>query len=355
MKQRYRFHELGSLRTWLLLLISMAGTAAFCMLGVVQYRLQVNWGIIDEKLCESLPRIVLLCALLGLILFGFLDYIMIVRPIRRVEELIDSYIQLAVEADDRVLLENMDQLSVHTVFSRLVDREKLTVRMNKSLEREHLSSELHALQARINPHFLYNTLDCIRGLALLHDAWEIADLTESLARLFRGMVLPEGKLLSLRREVENISDYVKIQKFRFNNNFEYICDIDESLLDRYRILNMTLQPIVENAIMHGLEQRVGMGTVRVSATVSERRLIIAVEDNGVGIPPEKVKALNNSFNMGLKFYTSGDNRRNNGIGLATINRRLKLKFGDKYGLHISSTPGVQTMTEVVLPLIGKND
>ncbi len=355
MTQKHRLHELGSLRVGLLLLLGMVGITLFCIMGIMEYRYQLMHGIINESMAESLPGMILLCAVLGIIIFGVINYFLIIRPIQKVEDLVDSYIQLATEADDRILLENADQLTIRIAFSRLVNREKLTVRVNKSLEREHLSNELHALQARINPHFLYNTLDCIRGLALLRDAWEIADLTEALAHLFRSMVLPEGKLLKLRQEVENIRDYVKIQKFRFNDNFEYICDINETLLDRYRILNMTLQPIVENAIMHGLEQKVGMGTVRVSATVSERRLLVMVEDNGVGISAEKVKALNNSFTMGVKFYSSGGNRRNNGIGLATINRRIKLKFGDKYGLHVASTPGVQTITEVVLPLIGNND
>lgn len=351
-KRNYRYAELGSRRIILALLLNVLVIAFFCMLGFIISRNQIERGILDAD--DGVVRVVVLCLLLGLLLLSVMDYFLLVKPVIRMEELLDEYIRLADDAGNRLIIDQAQRLTVRRAFAQLIYQERWNIQKNKALEREQLSSELHALQARINPHFLYNTLDCIRGLALYHEMDEIAELTESFSRLFRSMVLPEGKLLPLRKEIENISDYVRIQKFRFNNNFEYICEISDEILDKYRILNMTLQPIVENAVMHGLEQKVGMGYVRIRASITERRLIIDVTDNGVGISELKVRELNESFNMGLKFYTAGNNGHNSGIGLATINRRIKLQFGDQYGLHIYSTRGVQTTAQAVLPLIVNN-
>jgi two-component system sensor histidine kinase YesM len=211
------------------------------------------------------------------------------------------------------------------------------------------NTELSSLINQINPHFLYNTLDSIRGFAILHDMNELADIIESLSSLFRSVVTSSKERIKLAEELKNVNSYMSIQQFRFNNRFHFVQNIeDKSLLD-YNLLNLTLQPIVENAIYHGLEGKVGKGEIIVSVYSTEKRLIIMVSDNGVGIEPEKVNELNDAF---LDSKISIVHQSNSsGIALNNINKRIKLCFGQDYGLKILSTVGIGTDVEIILPLI----
>lgn len=351
MKTSVAWRELGSRRVIAIICLNLAAPFLAFLLGNIVVSFQLANHIISEAVTAYRNRIDILCMLLFALITGAVDHFMLVRPLREMEAQLHEYTDVAREAGDQIILDSLPRICIRSAFSQLVSRQKRIVSKNREIEQRQLSSELHALQSRINPHFLYNTLDSIRGLAYYHGIDEIAELTEALSQLFRNMISREGKMLTLRQELANIEDYIRIQRFRFNNNFSYRCEIDEDLLDRYRILNMTLQPIIENAIMHGLEKRIGMGEVVVRAYVTERRLVIRVSDNGAGIPEDKLRELNESFHVGASESSLNADPRHSGIGLTAINRRLKLQFGDKYGLHLSSTPLIDTTTELVLPLI----
>lgn len=350
MRYAHRWRELGSNRLLLVLAVNFLLALAAFLLGIYVLNVQAARRMV-EITDAYVTRVILLCFCLYALVCGVIDYFTIIKPINELEEQLEQYKEIAAEAGNRVVLDRLDHLTVRSAFAYLNQQQQAVVRRNRSMEVRQMTTELHALQSQINPHFLYNALDSIRGLAYYHGIDEIAELTEALSRLFRNMISREGKMLTLRQEIENINNYVKIQLFRFSHNFTYSCDIQPAILDRYKILNMTLQPIVENAIMHGLERQIGMGSVRISGYVTERRMILSVTDNGAGISAEKVAELNQGFNMGANISAGGDSRHHAGIGLMTINRRIKLQFGDNYGLSIASTPGVNTTVEIVLPLI----
>jgi len=268
-------------------------------------------------------RSILLVLLLTVVILGIINYFYIIVPFFILEKAFLEMEQIQKENDTQI----------------------------KLAESRTQTTELYALQTQISPHFLYNTLDSIRGLALIHNVKEISTMTEALSRLFRSMIAKEGQMLSLREEFENINHYLTIQDFRFNQRFDYENVISEQFLNQYQIPNMTLQPIVENAIMHGLEKKLGRGKITITGYATEKRLVLKVTDNGVGIEKDKLDYLNEK----LRNYHSPIQREamryHLGIALLNINKQIKLKFGEQYGIYISSTQNIYTATELVLPAI----
>lgn len=311
---------------------------------------------IDRRLLQTVSggyhfKIAVLTLLLVSILLGILDYFYILSPFIHLEETVEEYGKLTGIDRDKSYDRRFVKSSLEQNFIDMVNIQKEIHRQARKVENQIQTTELYALQTQINPHFLYNTLDSIRGLALIHGVDEIATMTESLSRLFRSMIAKEGKMLSLREELANVNYYVTIQSFRFNNRFEYVCKVPEPMLDQYQIPNMTLQPLVENAIMHGLEKKVGKGRITIEAYATASRLVFAITDDGIGIQEEKLNYLNDCLLNYQKPVQRENTRYHVGIALLNINKQIKLKFGELYGLYISSTPGVYTSVELVLPAL----
>ena len=205
------------------------------------------------------------------------------------------------------------------------------------------------LQNQINPHFLYNTLENIRARAILDDNEVIADMTEALSRFFRYNISKRADIVKLSEELDNIRTYMHIQMYRFSNKFDFLVYIhdDEDIMDTM-IPKMTLQPIVENAIFHGMEKKIGKGRIEIHVESDTDKVFVLVEDNGVGMSPEQLEKL--TARLSEKEEDSTDSRRRgDGIAMRNINNRLKLLFGEDYGLTISSTEGVGTEVGLVLP------
>lgn len=290
-------------------------------------------------------REVALCILFAFIINSFIVYKTIIKPLWGMEDLILYYAKNVLRNSE------FEDLRIESALAYLLSQQGMIHERNKIEEKQRKKAELYALQSQINPHFLYNALDSIRGYALLHDMDEISEITEALSRVFRNMISDKHEMLSLRHEMDNISNYMKIQQFRFNNKFKYICDIPEEMLDKYMIPRMVLQPLVENAIMHGLEKKVDGGWVKITAYLTEKRFVIQVIDNGVGMNEERLEMLNQSMKNQPLGESMSENAQHAGIALININRRLKLVYGGIYGIVLSSTPGIRTTTEVVLPLV----
>ena len=155
-------------------------------------------------------------------------------------------------------------------------------------------TELTALQSQINPHFLYNTLECIRGQALLDDNIEIAKMVEALSSFFRYSISKKGNLVTLRDELANIENYMLIQRYRFNNRFsmEIIIDEEDEAAYDFLVPRLIIQPVIENAIFHGLEERMEDGIVSIEVIVTDLDMIITISDNGKGIDCEELEELN---------------------------------------------------------------
>lgn len=221
-------------------------------------------------------------------------------------------------------------------------------------------AELQALQAQINPHFLYNTLDTINFLAIKHQIPDISAIAVAFGDLMRVSVKKDVNMISLREEINYVCNYMTIQKMRFKDKLDIEYRIDEDIYE-YRIPKLILQPLVENALVHGIEKKIGKGNIIVSGFREGDNLILSVYDDGVGLDEEHVNRMLasnleeylllkdnilNANSSGVCYTKNGS-----GIGLRNVDMRIKLMFGSKYGLNIKSVIGRGTTVNVILPFI----
>lgn len=211
--------------------------------------------------------------------------------------------------------------------------------------------ELYTLQSQINPHFLYNTLDSIRSKALLDGNGEIASMTEVLSKFFRYCISREEGLVQIREEMNHIMDYYYIQKYRFEDRFDMEVEIENEDIYDFFIPKMTLQPLVENAMVHGLEKvnRKGMLTIRMYAT--EKRVTIIISDNGVGMDIAQLDDMNRRMEQMLLVGSRKGKGSHNSIAVTNVNARIKITFGEEYGIRYRSMAGEGTDAVVSIPRI----
>jgi two-component system sensor histidine kinase YesM len=211
------------------------------------------------------------------------------------------------------------------------------------------NAELRALQSQINPHFLYNTLECIRSIALVEGIPSIATISESMAGIFRYSI-SGGLLSTVEREVECARSYIEIISIRFGGRIAFSFHIDPEVLNE-PMVKITLQPIVENAVQHGLSEVEEGGVVDVSGYIQDDFIIFTVSDNGAGMDAQIVERLNESFiqreNKGMLMP---DESNHTSIGLANINSRIRAYYGEPYGIHVESSPGNGTAVTLRMPM-----
>ena len=200
-------------------------------------------------------------------------------------------------------------------------------------------TELKALQAQINPHFLYNTLDSIAWMCEQGRSTDAVNMVHALARLFRISISRGHELIPIARELEHAEHYLEIQTCRYKNQFTYAFHVDPACLDYY-CNKITLQPIIENAILHGLDLLVDEGHIDVQVCQEGEDILICVQDNGVGMSPEQVSAI-----------LEQDTQDRTGIGIKNVNDRLQIYFGKGYGLRIVSELDMGTRVEIRMPKI----
>lgn len=237
---------------------------------------------------------------------------------------------------------------VQNRFQELLDTREL-INVSKK------QAEYLALQNQINPHFLYNTLEGIRSEALIAGVDSIAEMTEALATFFRYTISRVEHLVTLEDELANIENYYYIQQFRFGDkltlSIQYdLADMEETEILQCRLPKLTLQPIVENSIYHGIERKIGKGslTIRISATVN--RLMIRISDDGLGMEADVLSGLNERLKSLSLDDVNPRTDQKGGIAVLNVNNRIKLLFGEEYGIYIYSQPGAGTDVEVTLPL-----
>ncbi|MGB5824502.1 MAG: histidine kinase [Proteocatella sp.] len=214
-----------------------------------------------------------------------------------------------------------------------------------------------ALQNQINPHFLYNTLEGIRSEAVVAGMDDIADMTEALATFFRYTISNVENLVTLEDELKNIENYYFIQQFRFgeriNMDMEYDCESKEAIKGLH-LPKLILQPIVENAIFHGIERKLGRGQIRIKLQHTASRLIITISDNGAGIEESRLKIINEKLSTCSLENENTEKTQKGGIAMTNVNNRIKLLFGEEYGIYIYSTLNAGTDVEITLPKILQN-
>ncbi len=208
-------------------------------------------------------------------------------------------------------------------------------------------AELQALQAQINPHFLYNTLDSIRWKAERAGAEDISRMTTALATLFRIGLSRGRELISLEQETLHVESYLQIQKLRYGDRLSYTIEIEPQLLELYTV-KLILQPLVENAIYHGVKEGERPGVIRITGRRTEHSVELCVADNGSGIAPGRLKMLQADLARGLSVNREG-------YGIFNVNERIRLYFGVQYGVTLESVYGQGTRAILRLPCITQSE
>lgn len=222
--------------------------------------------------------------------------------------------------------------------------EKITDLINDKFKagQEIKNAELKALQAQINPHFLYNTLDMINWYAWENSGPEIISIVDSLAKFYKISLSKGMEVVSIKDELSHVSYYFQIQNMRFKNALNLSISVDESLM-QYSILKITLQPIVENSILHGIMCKESKsGNIRIRGALVENEIHLYIEDDGVGISEEKLKNL---------LAPAAENSQSSGFGVRNIDQRIKLYYGTGYGLYYTSTENKGTTVKITFPAI----
>lgn len=260
------------------------------------------------------------------------EYDAMLTEFRASEELTEAFDDLLV------MVKNIQEMEAAQYEAQIKEQ---------NIQNEQQKMEFKMLASQINPHFLYNTLETIRMKAFTAGDKEVATAIKLLGKSMRYVLENTGTAdTSLQAEIDHILTYLKIQQLRFGDRVNYILTIEpEMRLEEYRVLPLLLQPIVENAIVHGLEARESDGTVWLSIYVRNDVVFVDISDNGCGMDEETLQIVMQK----VQDYTR--KRRKSSIGLYNINRRIKLNYGEQYGLTIQSTLGEGTMVRVTFPVL----
>lgn len=263
----------------------------------------------------------------------------VVKPLKKLEKYM---VQVNPDnMDQRMEILTDDEIGhLSMKFNQMVDRIRNLKEQVIEEQEDKRKYELQALQAQINPHFLYNTLDSIIWMAETNDS-NIVAMTEALAKLFRISLNKGNEEISLERELEHVKNYLIIQSMRYADKFTYEISAEPGV-ERCRTIKLILQPIVENCIYHGIKKKRGTGKITIRAYRREQNLIIEVSDDGCGMPEEICRKI-------LSDEIESENISGSGIGVKNVNERIQLRFGKKYGLSYSSEEGVGTTVTYVLP------
>lgn len=225
---------------------------------------------------------------------------------------------------------------IHGLLGRV---RNLLKQVQQEQEQKRLA-ELETLQAQIKPHFLYNTLDSIRQLCEMRETQDAGAMVEALAKFFRISISGGKEIISLADEVEHIQSYLLILKMRYSDTFDYEININKELF-KFKVLKLTLQPLIENAIYHGIKQKRGKGLLVVNGRRNGPKLILEICDSGAGMSETQLERVQQSLT---------DPEGSRGYGLKNVHRRLQLHYGPEYGLEIESELGKGTRIRVILPV-----
>jgi len=313
------------------------------------YYTLIPYDNIFERLVKVKQTIIVIFAFLVIIIIIFF-----VRFSKRITEPIESLnakmkrVQLGnfdyIEEPNGQSLAMDEAGQMHRNFRIMVERINDLIHENYVKQLTIRETELKALQAQINPHFLYNTLESINWTAKLNNQTHISQMVEALGSLLRTSISHKEPLIPLSQELEMVGHYVTIQRFRFEERLDFVVDVSEKLLSQ-QIPKLSLQPLVENAVNYGLEQMIDTCSIRVRAYVEEEKvLLIEVSDNGPGMEAEFVERL----------LTGEVVKKGSGIGLKNIEDRIKLLYGDEYGLLVRSKLNGGTTVRLRLPYERRN-
>ncbi|MEK4275179.1 cache domain-containing sensor histidine kinase [Paenibacillus sp. FSL R7-0026] len=331
---------------------------------ISQYHLKnYNWSLVSVTSWEALSAetnafagwsviIILLCLLAAMIFNLFFmnritgNIAVLVRFMRRVDD---------GDFNARVEGKGFDEMQLLAQgFNELLDRIGGLFRRVRAEQEQKAQAELRVLQAQIKPHFLFNTLESINGLALRGEGRKVSEMVTRLGNMLR-ISIQDQEEIPLGEEIRHLQSYLEIQQYRFSDLFTYELDIPPHLYSSI-LLKLTLQPLVENSIQHGFEGITYAGVLRISAYAERDHLVLCVEDNGIGIPQEMLARFEymaedppeDMLAEGAESLSSITERR--GLGLRSVADRIRIQYGAGYGIFICSAPGYGTVIRCIIPL-----
>ena len=296
----------------------------------VNEMIRLSFWLAAVVLCAALLTSLLLSKLLG-------------RPLRGLADAMESFESDADHFSYRPVGGTREVQELSDSFEHMVLRIQQLMSTVREEEINLRKTELKALQAQINPHFLYNTLDSIAWMCEQGRNADAVKMVHALARLFRISISRGHELIPIAKELEHAESYLQIQMYRYKNQFTYAFDADPDCLGFY-CNKITLQPIIENSINHGLDLMVEEGRIDVQVRMDGDDIVFSVRDNGVGMSEEQIEAIMHS-----------EQTDRTGIGIRNVNDRLRIYFGKNYGLHITSEPDVGTCVEIRMPKIREGE
>lgn len=309
----------------------------------------VGVSYVDELVNRNVNDMIRLSCLLAVVVLGaalltsWLLFRFLGRPLRGLASAMESFESDADHFAYKPVGGTREVQELSDSFEHMVLRIQELMTTVREEEINLRKTELKALQAQINPHFLYNTLDSIAWMCEQGRNADAVRMVHALARLFRISISRGHELIPIAKEIEHAESYLQIQMYRYKNQFTYDFDVDPDCLGYY-CNKITLQPIIENSINHGLDLMVDEGRIDVLVRQDGDDIVFSIRDNGVGMSEEQIEAI----------MQHGPTDRT-GIGIKNVNDRLKIYFGKSYGLHITSEPDVGTCVEIRMPKIKEGD
>lgn len=328
----------------------------------IKSKLENNWNIIHTfkfdkvgfmKLLASIIIVIILIFICAIILL-YLTTKSIVNPlnqlIKKMNDVENSNItdvklfkETSYLKDEQAILdEAFDEMIVK--LKSLVDDIYNSRIKEKKLQALIKELELNALQQQINPHFLYNVLENIFWIADMGGYEEISEMISELGSYFKTSICENNEFIPISNEIENVKSYIKLQKIMSDNTFDVKWEIEDEILN-YKIIKLILQPIIENSIIHGLFNKKETGLITIKCYKNNDKIVFQVCDNGCGIQKEKLNEL-------ISYINSKENNTKRGVGIKNVNQRIKLYFGDNYGITILSQVGKGTCMKVEVPIKG---
>lgn len=316
---------------------------------------KTGWTVVDSVRVEELLRksneaqsiyILVAAGLVAVALF-FSKFIAknITQPIQKLCESMEKVQEGDFSVSD-VVVDSANEIgSLTTSFNVMTHRIQDLMEQNIREQEAKRKSELKALQSQINPHFLYNTLDSIIWMAEGKKNEEVVLMTASLARLLRQSISNEDEVVSIGQEIEYARGYLTIQKMRYKDKMEYQIDVDPSILN-IPLIKLVLQPVIENAIYHGLKYKESKGFLLVRGFPKDGNAVLQVIDDGVGMDEETLEHIYEKHKV---------NYRSNGVGIYNVQKRLQLYYGNEYGITYESEVGKGTTATITIPGPGKKE
>lgn len=295
------------------------------------------------KYFNNINTLMLVFLIFLLVAVAFIS-IKIVSPVTKLAKHMDNYsingeiVGLDVNRNDEIGRLNSSFYKMSENIKELFSN----VKYEQSVKEEY---RFESLRAQLNPHFLFNTLTTIRWMALIKKADNIVDSIDALGSMLKYSMSRGEELVRLEEEISSIRGYVFIENMRYGDMYEFIISLDDKLL-KCKVIKFILQPVVENAIIHAFKNKEGKGIIELSGEIENTDIILKVKDNGSGVPEEIIDKINNLHNNG-----SRDDRKVTGIGMTNVNERIKVAYGERYGIEVQSSEGKGTVVIYRLPLI----